>query len=133
MKKIRQYLSIFLTLAVTLTCFADTSVYAQTGEPLGQAAESDSGTVRELPIDRSFKVPVTEGLLSDNISKYAYEKWTHCITSYLEETEEGGCRRIEASDDKVYSGGDLTGQLATVAWAARAGREAAKSIIEDLK
>lgn len=102
MKKIRQYLSIFLTLAVTLTCFADTSVYAQTGEPLGQAAESDSGTVRELPIDRSFKVPVTEGLLSDNISKYAYEKWTHCITSYIEETEEGGCRRIEAADDKVY-------------------------------
>ena len=101
MKKIRQYLSIFLTLAVTLTCFADTSVYAQTGEPSGQA-ESDSGTMRTLPIDRSFKVPVTEGLLSDNISKYAYEKWTHCITSYIEETEEGGCRRIEAADDKVY-------------------------------
>ena len=102
MKKIRQYLSIFLTLAVTLTCFADTSVYAQTGEPLGQAAESDSGTVRELPIDRSFKVPVTGGLKSTNISKYAYEKWTQGITSYIEETEEGGCRRIEAADDKVY-------------------------------
>ena len=41
--------------------------------------------------------------------------------------------RYKTSDDKVYSGGDLTGQKATVAWAARAGREAAKSIIEDLK
>lgn len=41
--------------------------------------------------------------------------------------------RYKTSDKKIYSGGDLTGQKATVAWAARAGREAAKSIIEDLK
>lgn len=101
MKKVRQYISIFLTIAVTLTCFTNISVYAQTGEPSGQA-ESDSGTVRELPIDRSFRVSVTEGLKSANISKYAYKKWTHGIISYLEETEEGGYRRIEAADDKVY-------------------------------
>lgn len=102
MKKIRRYISIFLALAVTLTCFANTGVYAQTEKPLGQAAASDSGTERELPVDRSFKVPVTEGLKSANISKYAYDKWTHRITSYLEETEEGGYRRIEVADDKVY-------------------------------
>ena len=87
---------------VTLTCFTDISVYAQTEKPLGQAAASDSGTIRTPPIDRSFRVSVTEGLKSTNISKYAYKKWTHGIISYLEETEEGGYRRIEAADDKVY-------------------------------
>ena len=102
MKKFRQYISIFLALAVTLTCFTDISVYAQTEKPLGQAAASDSGTIRTPPIDRSFRVSVTEGLKSTNISKYAYKKWTHGIISYLEETEEGGYRRIEAADDKVY-------------------------------
>ena len=51
MKKIRQYISIFLALAVTLTCFTDISVYAQTEKPLGQAAASDSATIRTLPVD----------------------------------------------------------------------------------
>ncbi len=41
--------------------------------------------------------------------------------------------RYKTSDEKIYAGGDLIGQKATVAWAAMAGREAAKSIIEDLK
>ena len=36
------------------------------------------------------------------------------------------------SDDKVYAGGDIAGEKSTVAWAARAGRETAKSIIEKL-
>lgn len=37
------------------------------------------------------------------------------------------------SNSKVYAGGDLIGQKATVAWAAKSGREAAKSIISDLQ
>lgn len=37
------------------------------------------------------------------------------------------------SDKQVYAGGDIIGQKATVAWAAKAGREAAKTIINDLK
>lgn len=41
--------------------------------------------------------------------------------------------KYQTSDSKVYAGGDLIGQKATVAWAAMAGREAAKNIIEDLK
>lgn len=41
--------------------------------------------------------------------------------------------RYQSSDKKIYAGGDLIGQKATVAWAAMAGREAARSIIEDLK
>lgn len=40
--------------------------------------------------------------------------------------------RYKTSDEKIYAGGDLIGQKATVAWAAMAGREAAKSMIEDL-
>lgn len=41
--------------------------------------------------------------------------------------------RYQTSDTKIYAGGDLIGQKATVAWAAKAGREAAETIIEDLK
>ena len=41
--------------------------------------------------------------------------------------------RYQTSDKKIYAGGDLIGQKATVAWAAMAGREAAKSIVDDLK
>lgn len=40
--------------------------------------------------------------------------------------------RYRTSDAKIYAGGDLIGQKATVAWAAKAGRDAAKAIIEDL-
>ena len=37
------------------------------------------------------------------------------------------------SKKNVYAGGDISGSKATVAWAARTGRDAADSIIEDLK
>ncbi len=39
----------------------------------------------------------------------------------------------KTSHPKVYAGGDLIGQKATVAWAAYSGREAAKAIIQNLK
>ena len=39
----------------------------------------------------------------------------------------------KTSDDKVYAGGDLIGQKATVAWAAKAGRDAAKAMERELK
>ena len=38
----------------------------------------------------------------------------------------------KTSVDKVYAGGDLIGTKATVAWAARSGRNAAEKIIESL-
>jgi glutamate synthase (NADPH/NADH) small chain len=37
------------------------------------------------------------------------------------------------SDSKIYAGGDIIGEKATIAWAAKCGREAAKSIIQDFK
>lgn len=40
---------------------------------------------------------------------------------------------LRTSIKKVYAGGDITGGKATVAFAARAGRDAAYTIIEDLK
>lgn len=39
----------------------------------------------------------------------------------------------ETSDEKVFAGGDLVGTKATVAWAAKSGREAAKKILEKLR
>lgn len=36
------------------------------------------------------------------------------------------------SDSKIYSGGDIAGVKATVAWAAKSGREAANKIIENI-
>ena len=38
----------------------------------------------------------------------------------------------KTSDEKIYSGGDLAGMKGTVAWAAKSGREAAKSILNDV-
>ena len=40
---------------------------------------------------------------------------------------------MKTSIPKVYAGGDIIGGKATIAWAARYGRNAAYSIIEDLK
>ncbi len=37
------------------------------------------------------------------------------------------------SNDKIFAGGDLIGQTATVAWAANSGRKAAESIIKFLR
>lgn len=41
--------------------------------------------------------------------------------------------KYQTSNPQIYAGGDLAGIKGTVAWAARSGREAAKSIIESLK
>ena len=38
----------------------------------------------------------------------------------------------QTSNPKVFAGGDLAGTKGTVAWAAKSGREAAKSIVEFL-
>ena len=42
-------------------------------------------------------------------------------------------KNFETSIKNVYAGGDLIGEKATVAWAARSGRDAAYSIIKKLK
>ncbi len=39
---------------------------------------------------------------------------------------------FKTSEDKIYAGGDVSGAKGTVAWAARTGRKAAKSILKDL-
>lgn len=39
----------------------------------------------------------------------------------------------QTSNPKIFAGGDLTGGMGTVAWAARSGRDAAENIIEFLK
>ncbi len=40
--------------------------------------------------------------------------------------------KYQTSNPKIYAGGDLAGVKSTVAWAAHSGREAAKSIIENI-
>ena len=40
--------------------------------------------------------------------------------------------KYQTSNPKIYSGGDLAGEKGTVAWAAKSGRESAKSILENL-
>lgn len=56
------------------------------------------------------------------ISDFEKNKW-----GYIDVNE-----NMETSIPKVYAGGDIVGEKATVAWAARSGRNAAKSIIEKL-
>lgn len=60
------------------------------------------------------------------------------LTSNLSlETDEKGRIRVneinQTSNPKIFAGGDLVGEKATVAWAARSGRNAAESIIKFLK
>ena len=40
--------------------------------------------------------------------------------------------KYRTSKEKIYAGGDLAGVKGTVAWAAHSGREAAKSIIDEI-
>jgi len=39
----------------------------------------------------------------------------------------------QTSNPKIFAGGDLIGEIGTVAWAARSGRNSAQNIIEFLK
>ncbi len=41
--------------------------------------------------------------------------------------------KYQTSNPKIYAGGDLAGVKSTVAWASYSGREAARSIVENLK
>lgn len=50
------------------------------------------------------------------------DKWQHIVINENNQT----------SNPKIFAGGDLAGNKGTVAWAARSGREAAKSIIKYL-
>ncbi|HBZ63441.1 MAG TPA: hypothetical protein DEO89_02280, partial [Lachnospiraceae bacterium] len=94
MNKIKRLLSVFLTLALIITCFPNENVFAET-----EGTESD--ITKNLPIDRSYKISSEEGLKSTNVLLDTYPRYGHGTYSYLEETEEG-FRRIEAQDGNVY-------------------------------
>lgn len=53
------------------------------------------------------------------------------------ETDKNGFVKVDenncTSDEKIFAGGNLVGAKATVAWAARSGRDAAMSIVKKLK
>ena len=60
---------------------------------------------------------------SNALNEIETNKW-----GYIEVDE-----NMKAKESKIYAGGDIIGKKATVAWAARFGRIAANSIIEDLR
>lgn len=91
----KRLLSVFLTLALIITCFLNVNVFAET-----EGTESD--ITKNLPIDRSYKISSEEGLKSTNVLTDTYPRYGHGTYSYLEEIEEGGFRRIEALKGKVY-------------------------------
>ena len=95
MRKMKRLLSVFLTLALIITCFLNVNVFAET-----EGTESD--ITKNLPIDRSYKISSEEGLKSTNVLTDTYPRYGHGTYSYLEEIEEGGFRRIEALKGKVY-------------------------------
>ncbi len=59
----------------------------------------------------------------NNISNFEKNKW-----GYINVNE-----KMQTSIPKVYAGGDIVGEKATVAYAARSGRNAAESIIKDFQ
>lgn len=59
------------------------------------------------------------------------------VASLELELKKGGYIDVDykniTSDPKIFAGGDITGTISTVAWAARSGRDAANTIIEYLE
>lgn len=90
---------------------------------------------REIPIDvegSNYKINIDYVIIAigSNPQKEIIEKLNLDLDEkgYIKVNEQ-----YQTSDKMVYAGGDIIGQKATVAWAAKAGREAAKAIIENLK
>ena len=57
MNKMKQFVSVFLVLALIIACFPNNSVYAQT-------EQTESNTEKDLPIDKSYRIKTTEGVES---------------------------------------------------------------------
>lgn len=132
MKKRKQFLSIFLALAISVSGATGVVAAQEPAEEVSISANdvelqtvsanetdgpaSDAGKHLQLdrtvvnmqrPItDQSFAVKTTEGVMSSNYGDHDYHRTSgnagDIIYSYLEETEEGGFRRIEAVDGIVY-------------------------------
>ena len=97
MKKFKHLLSLFLVLALIITCVPNIGVYAQ-------AEGTESTTTQNLPLDKSYRIKTTEGVASNN--GYALgmtaPKYGGSTSSYVEEIEGGGFCRIEALKGKIY-------------------------------
>ena len=97
MKKFKHLLSLFLVLALTITCVPNIGVYAR-------AEGTESTMTQNLPLDKSYRIKTTEGVASNN--GYALgmtaPKYGGSTSSYVEEIEGGGFCRIEALKGKIY-------------------------------
>ena len=91
------------------------------------------GETREVPvniedsnyqIDMDIVVMALGSQVSDEVLTLGLtlNKWGNIIVD----------ENYKTSDEKIYAGGDLAGMKGTVAWAAKSGREAAKSILSDI-
>lgn len=93
------------------------------------------GETREVPVNiegSNYKMDIDYVVMAVGSSpeKELLEKLGLQLNKwgYIEVNE-----KHQTSKEKIYAGGDLTGDKGTVAWAARAGRDAAKEIIAKLK
>ena len=97
MSKMKRLLSVFLTLALIITCFLNVNVFAET-------EGTESNVTQNLPLDKSYRIKTTEGVASNNAyaAGIIVPDYGSSTSSYVEEIEEGGFRRIEALKGKVY-------------------------------
>lgn len=93
------------------------------------------GETREVPVNiegSNYKMDIDYVVMAVGSSpeKELLEKLGLQLNrwGYIEVNE-----KHQTSKEKIYAGGDLTGDKGTVAWAARAGRDAAKEIIAQLR
>lgn len=93
----KRFLSVFLTLALIITCFLNVNVFAET-------EGTESNVTQNLPLDKSYRIKTTEGVASSNAEATGLilPNYGSNTSSYVEEIEEGGFRRIEALKGKVY-------------------------------
>lgn len=93
------------------------------------------GETREVPVNMegtNYRLPMDYVIMA--VGSKTEKRLMEEIE--IETTERGYIKvneRFETSKKNVFAGGDLIGTKATVAWAARSGREAAKAIQETLE
>lgn len=93
------------------------------------------GETREVPVDiigSNFEIPMDYVVMA--VGSRVEEELVKSLG--LELTPKGNIKIDEnymTSKNKVFAGGDLSGTKATVAWASRSGREAAKAIMRWLE
>ena len=97
----------------------------------------DKNSTRKVPVNiENSNFSIETDYLIEAIGSKPNKQLIDKIKKYIEITDKDYIKvneKYETSNPKIYSGGDIIGSNQTIATASRDGREASKTIIENLK